>query len=133
LSVQIKQYRLVFLRACHDNAKAQKYLLGGVELVISLHKDVLLPRVSHILKALYDADILEEEVLMEWGKKASKKYVSKELSEAILEKAKPFLTWLKEAEDETSSEEESDDEDVEVDVLITTVCSIRIVAPRESR
>jgi len=38
----------------------------------------------------------------------SKKYVSKALSEKIHEKVKPFLTWLKEAE-EDSSDEESDD------------------------
>ena len=36
----------------------------------------------------------------------SKKYVSKELSEQIHKKADPFIKWLKEAEEETSDEEE---------------------------
>ena len=49
---------------------------------------------------------------MEWGKKVSKKYVSKELSEKIHEKVKPFITWLKEAEEEESDES---DEDVELE------------------
>lgn len=46
-----------------------------------------------ILKAFYDEDILEEEVLLDWGKKVSKKYVSKELSEQIHKKAETFLKW----------------------------------------
>ena len=31
----------------------------------------------------YDEDVLDEEILLEWGKKVSKKYVSKELSEQV--------------------------------------------------
>ena len=54
---------------------------------------------------------MDEEVILEWGKKVSKKYVSKELSEKIHEKLKPFLTWLKEAEEEES--DESDDVELE--------------------
>jgi translation initiation factor 5 len=55
---------------------------------------------------------LEEKALLEWGEKASKKYVSKEVSQQIRDKAKPFLKWLQEAEEE--SEEESDD-DLEIE------------------
>ena len=32
-------------------------------------KATLLPKVAHIFKELYDNDILEEEVLIDWGKK----------------------------------------------------------------
>jgi hypothetical protein len=113
-TLQIKQYRVIFLRFCHENPKAQKYLLGGVEQIIALNKATLLPKIVHILKALYDADILEEEVILDWGRRASKKYVSKDLSEEMHAKAKPFLDWLENAE-ESSDEEDSDDEsDVEV-------------------
>ena len=38
----------------------------------------------------------------------SKKYVSKELSEQIHKKAEPFLKWLKEAEEESDEEDDSD-------------------------
>merc|ERR1712012_308759 len=85
---QIKTYRRLMLRFCHENTK-----------------DSLLPKTGHILKAFFDLDILEEEVILEWGKKVSKKYVSKELSEQIHKKAEPFLTWLKEAEEESSDVE----------------------------
>ena len=50
-------------------------------------------KVPAIFKAFYDVDILEEEILLDWGKKVSKKYVSKELSEQIHKKAEPFLKW----------------------------------------
>jgi len=108
---QIKSNKRLLLRFCHENQKAQKYLLGGIEKTIETYKDVLLPKTGHIFKAFYDEDILDEEVILEWGKKASKKYVSKELSEQIHKKAEPFLNWLKEAEEESSDE---DDDEVAV-------------------
>lgn len=54
-------------------------------------------------------DIVDEEVLLEWGQKPSKKYVSKELSKEIHEKAAPFIKWLREAEEESSEEDEDDE------------------------
>jgi len=107
---QIKSNKRLLLRFCHENQKAQKYLLGGIEKTIETYKDVLLPKTGHIFKAFYDEDILDEEVILEWGKKASKKYVSKELSEQIHKKAEPFLNWLKEAEEESSDEDDDEDE-----------------------
>ena len=108
---QIEKSSNLMLRFTHENQKAQKYLLGGIEKTIEVHESVLMPRVPHILKALYEEDILEEEVLFEWAKKVSKKNVSKETSAKIHEKAQPFIKWLKEAEEES----ESDDDEIEVD------------------
>merc|ERR1712209_75762 len=105
---QIKAHKRLFLRFTNKNQKAQKYLMGGIEKTIETHKDVLLPKVAHILKAFYDEDIIDEEVILEWAKKVSKKYVSKELSEQIHKKAEPFITWLKEAEEESDDDEDSD-------------------------
>lgn len=51
-------------------------------------------------------------MILEWGKKVSKKYISKELSEQIHKRAEPFLIWLKEAEEES---EEDSDEDVQLE------------------
>merc|ERR1712025_678183 len=95
----------------HENQKAQKYLLGGLEKTIEVHESVLMNKVPHILKSFYEEDIIEEEVLFEWAKKVSKKYVSKETAAKIHEKAQPFIKWLKEAEEES----ESDDDEIEVD------------------
>ena len=49
----------------------------------------------HILKEMFETDILEEEVILEWSKKVSKKYVGKEIAQKIHDKAAPFITWLK--------------------------------------
>lgn len=117
ITTQIKQHRKLLLRFCHSNQKAQKYLMGGVEqLVGNVYKDSLLPKVPHIFKELYDNDIVDEEVMLDWGKKVSKKYVSKAVAQEIHDKASPFLKWLAEAEEEESSEEE---DGVEVDFSTT--------------
>lgn len=72
-----------------------------------------MPKAAHILKAFYDQDLLEEEVILQWNDKVSKKYVSKEVCTQIRSKVAPFIKWLKEAEEEDSSEEE-EEEEVEV-------------------
>eukprot|EP00095_Tigriopus_kingsejongensis_P006771 maker-scaffold637_size121548-snap-gene-0.16 protein:Tk06771 transcript:maker-scaffold637_size121548-snap-gene-0.16-mRNA-1 annotation:"eukaryotic translation initiation" len=114
IAVQIKKNKKVLLRFTNENQKAQKYLLGGLEKTIETRCEVLLPKTAVILKVFYDEDIIDEEVLLEWGKKISKKYVSKELSEQIHKKAEPLLTWLKEAEVE-SSEDDEDELELEFD------------------
>lgn len=60
---------LLFLQFCHNDKKAQKYLLGGFECLVKLHQGQLLPRVAIILKDLYDADLLEEDVILTWAEK----------------------------------------------------------------
>ena len=47
-------------------------MLGGIEQVIgNVHKDELLPKVAHILKACYDLDIIDEEVILKWAERVS--------------------------------------------------------------
>ncbi|KAK7103689.1 eukaryotic translation initiation factor 5-like [Littorina saxatilis] len=114
---QIKDHRVLFLSFCKENPKAQKYLLGGLEMLIGKEYSAsLMPRVPHILKAFYDMDILDEEVILEWAKKISKKYVTKEIAQQMREKAKPFIDWLEQA----SEEEEDDDDEEEGEVVYST-------------
>jgi translation initiation factor 5 len=116
---EIKHYRTLMCRLTFNNPKAQRYLLGAFEqLVGTVHRDTLLPKVPHILKAFYEYDIIDEAIIIEWDEKPSKKYtskeVSKEISKEIHAKAAPFIKWLKEAEEESSEEEgnSADDEDM---------------------
>ncbi|XP_012278465.1 eukaryotic translation initiation factor 5 [Orussus abietinus] len=111
IAIQAKKHRVLLLRFTHDDIKAQKYLLRGIEQVIALHKEKLMPKVPGILKLFYDYDILEEKAVVEWASKVSKKYVSKDLSQEIHDKAAPFLTWLEQAEEE----EDSEDDDLEIE------------------
>lgn len=112
---QIYDYRALLLRFCHDDPKAQRYLMGGFEQVIALHREALLNKVPGFLKMLYDLDILSEAAIMAWAEKVSKRYVSKEVSQEIHDKAAPFIKWLKEAETEESESEEGSDDDVEIE------------------
>lgn len=120
---QIKKYRRHFLRFCHNNKKAQRYLLHGFECVVSIHQAQLLSKIPHILKEMYDADLLEEDVIISWADKPSKKYVSKELAKDIRAKAEPFIKWLKEAEEESSGDDE-DEEDENIEVVYSTSVSV---------
>ncbi|XP_033627197.1 eukaryotic translation initiation factor 5-like [Asterias rubens] len=107
---QLVTYRLHFLRFTNDSHKAQKYLLGAFEQLCKTYPEKLMGKVPSLLKKMYDLDLLDEEVLISWSKKPSKKYVSKEIMKQILDKAAPFIKWLQEADEEESS----DDEGVEV-------------------
>ena len=67
--------------------------------------------VPKLLMALYQIDVLDEEVARNWGTHVSKKYVDKDTSKRVRKAAAPFLEWL----DQADSEEDDDDDDEEGD------------------
>lgn len=71
---QLTQYRVLFLRFLANNQKAQKNFMGAFEMIVgqSFPKE-LMPKTAHILKAFYDNDLVEEEVILEWAKKVRSK------------------------------------------------------------
>ena len=71
--------------------KHQKALLGGIERLVGLAFPALLPQVPKILMALYQDDILEEEVIKNWGTHVSKKYTDKDTSKKVRKASEPFL------------------------------------------
>ncbi|KAJ3019802.1 UNVERIFIED_CONTAM: hypothetical protein HDU68_010502, partial [Siphonaria sp. JEL0065] len=100
LASQIKNHASL-LHYFVKNEKAQKALLGGIETFITGEDDVksaLYTKVALILKAFYDEELLDEEVVLAWGDKPSKKYVDKKVAKDIREKAEPFLHWLRSAD-----------------------------------
>jgi len=133
---QLKTFRNYFIRFTHDNKKAQKNVIGGLEILIGkVYHEALINKVPHIFKWFYDNDILFEEVLIEWhSKQASKKFISKEEAAEIKIKAQPFITWLQEAEEEESSEGEDDDDDLEIvyDERATSVAIETVKKPEVS-
>lgn len=64
-------------------------------------------KVVKILQLYYHHDLVSEEVVTKWGKKASKKYVDLATSKKVRKSAEPFIEWLEQAE---SEEEESEEE-----------------------
>lgn len=89
--------------------KHQKALLGGIERHVGLSHPELIPQIPQILHALYDEDILDEDIIIAWGSKASKKYVEKDVSKKVRKAARSFIEWLENAESESESEDEDDE------------------------
>jgi len=85
--------------------KHQKSLLGGIERLVGLTHPDLIPAVPKILMALYQNDILDEDVVTQWGTHVSKKYVDKETSKKVRKASEPFLKWLEEADDGSGDDE----------------------------
>lgn len=71
--------------------KHQKALLGGIERFVGvLHPD-LIPAVPKILMEFYQVDVLDEELLKQWGTHVSKKYVDRDTSKKVRKASEPFL------------------------------------------
>jgi len=105
----IKQLKLspkvALLKEFVPNDKAQLGVLAGI-VMLTAKDENLRKSVPHILKGLYDEDILEEEVLITWHDKRSKGDTSK-----VKEASTVFVTWLKNADEEESDGEEDEEEE----------------------
>ncbi|KAJ7261820.1 domain found in IF2B/IF5-domain-containing protein [Mycena haematopus] len=94
------------LKKMVTSEKHQKALLGGVERLVGLAHPDLLQQVPKILMALYQEDIIDEEVVTDWGTHVSKKYTDKDTSKRVRKASAPFLKWLEEADDDDSDEDD---------------------------
>ncbi|KAJ3976122.1 domain found in IF2B/IF5-domain-containing protein [Lentinula raphanica] len=106
---EIPKYSALFAKMV-TSEKHQKALLGGIERLVGISYPDLLPVVPKILMALYQYDLLEEEVVKQWGTHVSKKYTDKETSKRVRKASEPFLKWLEEADDDDDDEEEEEEE-----------------------
>ncbi|KAF2074268.1 hypothetical protein CYY_004442 [Polysphondylium violaceum] len=68
--------------------------------------ETLLKSIQGILKNLYDADILTEEIIIKW-------HTSKAKSEAVIKATAKFVEWLQTAEEEEDEDDEENEEDEE--------------------
>lgn len=113
---KIKLYKNLFLRFTHENHKAQRYLLRGLELTIASMKEQLLPKVNNILNTFYDLEIIEEDVFLEWHAKGQKRSSKLDkVSLDIIEKATTFINWLNEASEESDDEDDEGKVDIDFD------------------
>lgn len=66
-------FRSRYLAQLTTSEKHQKSLLGGIERLVGEQHPQCIPEIPKILMAFYQADVLEEEVLTQWGTHVSKK------------------------------------------------------------
>ncbi|KIP04057.1 hypothetical protein PHLGIDRAFT_31538 [Phlebiopsis gigantea 11061_1 CR5-6] len=85
--------------------KHQKSLLGGIERLVGMAYPSLIPLVPKILMEFYQADILAEDIVQQWGTHVSKKFVDRETSKKVRKASEPFLKWLEEADDSDEDDE----------------------------
>jgi translation initiation factor 5 len=71
--------------------KHQKALLGGIERLVGIDHPDLIPAIPKILMEFYQIDLLDEEVVKQWGTHVSRKYVDKETSKKVRKASEPFL------------------------------------------
>lgn len=84
-----------------ENEGSQLLLLRAIEAFCLKSMSSALKEVALVLKALYDADILEEEYILQWygeGLKGGNKNTQ------LWKKAEPFIDWLQNAESESEEE-----------------------------
>ncbi|KAG4922946.1 hypothetical protein JHK82_051923 [Glycine max] len=80
---------------------SQPLLLHAIEEFSCKSTSNALKEVALVLKALYDADVLEEEHIVQWYQKGLK---GDNKNSRIWKNAQPFIDWLQNAESETEEE-----------------------------
>mmetsp|Transcript_11718 Transcript_11718/g.19896 ORF Transcript_11718/g.19896 Transcript_11718/m.19896 type:complete len:492 (+) Transcript_11718:328-1803(+) len=106
---RIKAKQAFLKEACAENALLQYALLVSVELLLGLKSPELSKDIAHVLKHMYDTDLVAEEVILEWHDKAN---AAKEMgvdagTAAELRKTSfPVVNWLRTAESDDESDEE---------------------------
>ncbi|EJF55714.1 translation initiation factor [Dichomitus squalens] len=101
---EIEKYAPLFVKMV-TSEKHQKSLLGGIERLVGIEHPDLIPVVPKILMAFYQVDVLDEEVVKQWGTHVSKKYVDRDTSKKVRKASEPFLKWLDEADDSDEDDE----------------------------
>ena len=102
-----------------DAEAYQRRLIGVMEHLSAVtHRETLLKMFPLLLKQLYDEEVVEEKVFLEWAEEEgptafTRREVSEEMVEVLRGEAEKFVTWLKEAEESGSEEEESEEEEEE--------------------
>ncbi|EDO16584.1 hypothetical protein Kpol_520p5 [Vanderwaltozyma polyspora DSM 70294] len=99
-----------FFNKVFTSPEYERNFLGGIERYLGLEHQELIPQLPKVLVQLYNNDIISEDEIMSFGAKCSKKFVPKDISKKVRRAAKPFITWLENAESD-EEEEDSDDEE----------------------
>mmetsp|Transcript_482 Transcript_482/g.680 ORF Transcript_482/g.680 Transcript_482/m.680 type:complete len:410 (+) Transcript_482:87-1316(+) len=86
------------------SSQGGQVLLNCIEEQVGAIEPGLLKKTPSILQALYEADVLDEDAILQWADSPpeSSWLVTKEVAEVVRKKAAPFVQWLKTADEEDS-------------------------------
>lgn len=105
---QIKDAAPVIKHFC-STKRLQAIVLGRLEILLAANEP-LIKSLNDILNSFYEYEVLSEEALIDWFDVPTAKYVTAEVLAKIHKSAKPFIEWLKNA-DEDDDDEDDDEED----------------------
>ncbi|CAI5505930.1 unnamed protein product [Closterium sp. Naga37s-1] len=97
--------KAVFAAIVNEDEEKQKLLLFAMEFFFAVKAGDAGKEIALVLKALYDEDILEEDVILEWHEKGGNDLLDKEQAASVRKLAEPFVKWLKEAEADDDEDE----------------------------
>ncbi|KAM6567178.1 hypothetical protein CsatA_026306 [Cannabis sativa] len=97
----VAKYKNYIAVAAAEEEGCQLLLLKAMEAFFRRLTSNSMKEVALVLKALYDADILEEEVIIQWFEGGSK---GGSKDSQIWKNTQPFIDWLQSAESETEDE-----------------------------
>lgn len=100
---QLKPPKTDVLTKLAKDEKAASGLLDGLAELCGVKETELLKSVPHVLKALYDQDVVGEDAIISWYEAKSTGPAAK-----VKESGKVFVDWLRTAEEESDEDEESD-------------------------
>ncbi|KAI8139917.1 armadillo-type protein [Fennellomyces sp. T-0311] len=102
---QIPEYQHLLTEFVRSK-KHQMAVLGGVERLVGVrYRAELMTKVNRILLKLYDTELIDDDVFLDWGQAPSRHYTRKRFSRQVKEAAAPFLEWIRNAPEESSDEE----------------------------
>jgi translation initiation factor 5 len=101
---QLENYKKVF-RKVVNSPGLQMLLLFCLEELVGVIETKLLKRTPILLNTLFDAGVLEEEVILSWANSPpeSSYLVPKQVAAKIRKAVAPFIEWLEESSSESSS------------------------------
>jgi len=108
----------VVLAALGASVQQQRHVIAAFEWFYGTKHAAYSKLFPLALKTLYEEELVEEDVFLEWSVDYAKNDYTADDSlicidklEELKQNAAPFITWLEEADEEGESEEESDEED----------------------
>jgi len=106
VAAQFKKHAPLLKKLATDK-NTGNVLLVCIEELVGVIEKKLLPRVPVILQVLYETEVVDEATLLSWHATPPEAswLVNKKVAQQVRQKAKPFIDWLKSAEEVEVEEE----------------------------